>query len=80
MSESTHARSVELHPAFRFDCDECGRESFVRARVIEFEALDPEERAEIAGEVVDETEGQFLTMPTSVACLHCGAKFEVANQ
>lgn len=36
-------RKIELHPAYLFDCDECGEENFCRVVVVEHGVSIPEE-------------------------------------
>jgi hypothetical protein len=71
-------KKVELRPAYVFDCDECGRENFVRGIVPEFSE---EELAEIRLEQgIEPWEmGDFVTMPEVVKCQHCNAVFESAH-
>jgi hypothetical protein len=72
---------VELHQAFAWDCEECGRENFERAVQAE---MTPEEAKEFAAKqgVISEDElndpdfsGCFLMAPKSVKCKHCGNEF-----
>jgi hypothetical protein len=63
--------TAELHIAYVWDCDACGRENFERAMVYEFS---PEEIAE--GEY--ET-GNWMTHPDSVICRGCGAVFDAKH-
>jgi len=66
---------VELHPAFVWDCPECGTEHFERAVVPE---MSDEERRELQDEhgVQPWDEGDFLMMPMKVACPRCGRAFD----
>lgn len=68
-------KTVELNPAYVWDCDECGLENFERAR--RFEASE-EDIAEMRDEhgVEDWDEGEFLVAPTAVMCRHCGETFD----
>ena len=60
--------TVELHPAFFWDCDQCGRQNFERGvthegpidTTLEFTMLD----------------GILVKGPSTVTCPHCGASFE----
>ena len=86
--------TVELHGAFRWDCDECGREVFERAVegdvaeavmvatedhvVHDLVAIDAQE-----GDNPDELEAQILVStirvcPKYVKCPHCGTSFETS--
>lgn len=67
--------TVEMHPAYVYDCSECGRENFVRAVVHEFSAEDLQELKEEQGVESCET-GDFVTIPETVTCDHCDCEFE----
>jgi transcription elongation factor Elf1 len=56
----TKLSSIELIPAFLFDCDICGTENFVRA----------------ISEDDEETGLTYVETPIWVECGHCGATFE----
>ena len=63
-----------LHPAFVWDCDECGQENFVRAVRIEKTKKELEEMKEAFG-IRNDDEGEFLGMPTEVECQRCGKEY-----
>ena len=85
--QSVHA---ELHPAFSWDCDDCGRENFVRCVAVE-----PESEDTIAGDVVEDfvapasadisedqdgslfeyVIGRITVAPKMVTCGHCQKTF-----
>ena len=70
-------KTVELHGAFMWDCDECGCENFVRAVK---PLLDADEGITIEtlgryGTTIDEC---FMA-PDSVECIHCGAEFDTSE-
>lgn len=67
---------IELHPAWRFDCDECGRENFVRVIVGQFDEQTLEELRTEHG-IQPWEAGDWLSMPSSVTCEHCGQHFDV---
>lgn len=81
---------AELHAAFVWDCDECGRENFVRAIEgnIDEAALESAENR-IVGDLVapaelvdDELRAEFLVQRISLApdfvyCQSCGKSFPV---
>jgi len=71
MPTGTMQMKVELHPAFVWDCDSCGRENFARGIVAELSA---EEREEVCDE--HGIDGEMIRQPTKVVCKSCGAKFE----
>lgn len=68
-------RSIELHPAFVWTCEDCGRENFTRVVRLEPELvpdLIPEDRrAEVEGR-----EGDWCLAPDRVTCAYCGAEYE----
>lgn len=70
------SRNIELHPAFVFDCDSCGRENFVRSVVREFDEETVAEMREDHGIQPWEV-GDFQMAPESVTCKYCGCKYEV---
>ena len=76
----TSHRQVELHQAFVWDCDECGRENFCRAVVAEFSE---EQKAEVAEDWDLSPEelrtGLWMTRPDEVTCTHCGTTFEAKD-
>ena len=76
--------SVELHLAFLWTCDECGRDNFARAVTVAPESVDLEnlpvgshEEGERIREFLEAgNEGGFLQAPTRVRCAHCHAEFK----
>ena len=66
---------VELHPAYLWDCDNCGRENLVRPTPA---FLDEEEEEDLKEEwgVEPEEEGMFLQVPGEVECKYCQAVYE----
>jgi len=67
---------IELHMAYVWDCDSCGRENFCRGAVLEFSEEDRAELREEHG--VEEWEsGEWMSAPEEVTCQHCGKEFEV---
>lgn len=66
--------AAELHPAYVWDCDACGRENFERATLRE---LSDEERRELYEEHdIEPPFGcHFQTCPDFVKCKHCDATF-----
>lgn len=66
---------VELHPAFVWDCDNCGRQNFERAIIPPFQSIE-EERA--AYTMLDLTPGEAFPVlaPFNVTCRSCGAVFD----
>ncbi len=68
--------SVELHSAFQWDCDDCGRENFCRGIKKE---LSPEEETELREEfdIPESMLGSLTLVPTKVKCLFCKSEFDV---
>lgn len=85
MSESPSLPVVEIHPAWVFTCEDCGRDTFVRSTVYDAKAVDldeqfdPEDAEAIREHIADGSDGQFLTAPDRVKCSHCGAAFEAVE-
>jgi hypothetical protein len=71
-------KQAMLHPAFVWDCDECGTENFVRTVRADLSA---EELAEMKEDYDVEPweEGEFLTAPKHVSCKQCGHEFETEH-
>lgn len=69
---------VELHPAFVWDCEECGLQNFELAIRVE---LSPEEMAEMREEqgIDPDWQGDWLSAPSEVTCRHCGKAFEALD-
>lgn len=73
-SENDMTSHVELHPAFVWDCDNCGRENFVRSIVGEFDEETMREMREEHG-ITEYECGEWHTAPRSVKCRYCGSAF-----
>lgn len=74
----TERHPVELHNAFVWDCDDCGRENFVRAVIAELTKEDVDHMiAEYGGDREEWETGRWTTRPDEVSCEHCGAEFVV---
>ena len=77
--------TVELHLAFEWTCEECGRGNFASAVTLAPESIDRNNLPNVAGldpEHITEWldaggQGDFMTAPTRVTCGHCGEKFDV---
>lgn len=76
-------RKIELHPAFFFDCDECGREVFLRGdrvhKSVFLQGLSEDER-EVTEEMLENLGEDFVAVePVFVTCpfADCGTTFEV---
>ena len=65
---------VELHPAFYWDCNACGRENFVRAILQEFTDEELKELRETEGIIPGET-GNFQKRIEEVTCQFCKEDF-----
>jgi hypothetical protein len=71
---------VELHSAYCWTCDECGRDNFVRSIVAELSAEDRAEGARQMGcDPADIVTGEWATRPDEVTCQHCGTMFEALD-
>jgi transcription elongation factor Elf1 len=76
------ARTVELHVAYVFTCEDCGRDSFVRSTVLEPGSVnidDFPDNEEIRDWIEAVGTGNFCTIPTEVTCSHCGTKFDTED-
>ena len=68
---------VEMRPAYNWTCEECGRDNFERAIVVDI----PEEHIAAFCEENDvdpelcQQPGYFVTYPGTVTCKACEAKF-----
>ena len=70
--------SVELHNAYFYDCDSCGRENFHRGITVAFSKEDVESvRKEYGLEEDDLIDGTWSFKPAQVICEHCKAVFDV---
>ncbi len=67
--------SVELRPAFSWDCPSCDQENFARAIVAEFAPEDIKELKEEFG-FNSWDQGDFLMQPKKVTCCNCQESFE----
>ena len=65
---------IELHAAYMFDCEMCGRENFIRAISPEFS---DEEKDELKKEMGIEEDGlaDLLLLPEKVICQFCNVEF-----
>jgi len=72
------SKQAEMHPAYAWDCDDCGAENFNRAIVPEMSDDDLKELRDDHG-VQPWEAGQFMMMPTEVTCAKCGATFATAH-
>lgn len=70
--------TVELRPAYAWDCEKCGRENFARGIVVE---LSEEEMAEMRDDhgVQPWEEGNWMMMPTTVTCVQCLTLFDTKH-
>lgn len=75
---------VEIHQAFVWTCDECGRDSFVRAihtpDSVVVESMCEQDGIEKyeAEAILEESglTGQWCMAPSVVKCPHCGCQYE----
>jgi len=77
-------KTVELHQAWEWTCDDCGRLNYCSAVTSE---LSPEDRQSLLDQIgMTENEsvreyitGEFVLCPEVVTCTHCKAVFESEN-
>lgn len=82
-------RQIDLHQAFMWVCEDCGRDNFERAVVIgpeRYAEFGIKHVAEQALEAVSSLKNEYaggieydytlVTNPDHVTCKHCGAQFE----
>ena len=77
-------QEVELHAAWSWDCDNCGRENFCRGMTIEFPTIEEQEAAFrfhrnlYPGDPLpsDWRDFECLTFPETVECEFCEAEYE----
>src|SRR5690349_12222327 len=70
--------ATELHPAWWWTCDDCGRDNFVRATLLTPEQVRSRADDELSEIDLDE-EGDWFTTPNRVTCGHCKATFDAAH-
>jgi hypothetical protein len=79
------AAPVELHAAFEWTCDLCGRSHFARAvtledqQVEELVSREDREEAEALMEVIDSLGTGWFIKPATVRCPDCDVEFNVAR-
>lgn len=67
--------TIDLHQAFSWICDECGKRNFERAIAVE---MSEEEKESMCSEIgVNPEEGDWLRAPINVQCVSCKAEYEV---
>lgn len=76
-------QKIELHDAFIWDCNECGRENVQRAVARQVEIDDPDEVALVRQELglepdeaLPEDLGLMVSFPAKVVCRHCETEYE----
>lgn len=69
---------VTMRPAYAWDCEECGRENFERGLLRDLSEDDLCELREEHG-IQPWEAGDFVVMPESVKCPHCGAVFQTIH-
>lgn len=70
--------TVELRPAYVWDCSDCGREHFHNGLIAE---MSEEEEQELRDEheVSSWDTGIWMSIPETVECKWCGSKFRVIH-
>lgn len=77
--------TVELHSAFFWTCDQCGKDNFERGITVAPETIDMNDLPEsVDPEMVKEWfdgggEGSFIMSPTDVQCRFCSEQFKVES-
>ena len=66
---------VELHLAWMWDCEDCGRENFIRAVEMSKEEIREEIESELEDEDIDNIDS-VVDAPEMVKCQFCGKEFE----
>jgi hypothetical protein len=70
-------KTVELHLAYFWQCDDCGQENFCRSVVAQMSA---EDRADMAEQgFAPGVAGDWQTRPDVVCCSLCGEKFKASD-
>lgn len=71
-------RSVEVHHAYLWICDDCGRDNFCRNEVAPAavqDALNERAREQFGVDPEDLAGGSWTAPPDVVTCAHCGGVF-----
>lgn len=80
---------IELHPAWAWDCQSCGRENFERTIVAELTDAEKLQAFRATGDLEDwqtlddlpqGLEGSLQTYPDEVRCKHCSAVYVTMNE
>jgi len=66
---------VELQPAHRWVCPECGAQNYCDGWIAELNEDERREMFEDHG--IEATTGDWLTVPEEVSCADCGMEFDV---
>lgn len=66
--------SIELRPAFAYDCEYCGKENFVNGIVLDLSKEESEELKEEYG-IEEYEQGNWMSMPKNVICKYCKTNF-----
>jgi hypothetical protein len=81
MSTKRKKPVIELHNGFFWDCEECGKENFVRAVGIPLLPGDREYLKELYKvNKKDEEKTMFLQAPTNVVCEYCKENYDCKIQ
>ena len=80
-------QSVQLHIAFTWTCDHCGKDNFERSVVFRPEMMasckpdnETKQEMERLREAGIDSSGEWVTKPERVTCGHCGGQFEVSDE
>ena len=69
---------VELHLAYSWTCDDCGRGNFTHGMSPEYDTELEWQMKEHFGYGINDG-GQFMMRPDKVTCGHCGETFETED-
>ncbi len=83
------SEQAELHPAYQWDCPECGHENFARAIVFDMPDDEKLELLQRSGELEsyqtladlgEGVDGDWMSAPESVTCEECDKIFPAFDQ
>ncbi len=79
-------KTIELHQAWVWDCDECGRENVAHGMTADTSNWSDEEKQEMAAMLECESSDEFvieamlIAQPVQVTCRFCEHVFAVAEE
>ena len=66
---------ADLHPAWVWDCPDCGEENFARSMVYDMDSDEVQEMKEQHA-IEEDEHGFYQSCPEEVECYSCGAVFD----